>query len=172
MESTSIPRANPSTEQLLQAYWSNDFQPLSDVGQRINAALRADEESADVYRKIASHPTASHLYFSNDDLPPPEQSLQHVQSIPLPTLLSQQLTMVRMYSGMGLLAEANLAWLSVDDKLYLWSYQSDSFFSPPPGATAAPSSVVCSMNMSSGQCVVAVGLVRPKKGRLEFSVVC
>ena len=155
-----------TTEQRLQAYWSaDDFLPLADVGRRINAALRAEEESADVYCKIAS---ASHLYFSEEDVPPPEQSLQHIQSLPWPSLLSQQLTMVRMYSGMGLLAEANLAWMSVDEKLYLWSYRSDSFSSSSSSFDAASTSAVCSFSIPSGQCVVAVGLVCPKKGTFPF----
>lgn len=185
-------------------YWKDDFVPLQAAGSAVNAALRADEQDADLYRRIcnsggiggigaaaagtttAATAPCSHLYFplasssssaAKDDgqqqqqqqltppppRPPPEQELQHLKSVPLPPLLAQQLSTVRMHSSMGLLAAADLAWMSVDDKLYLWSYNTSN---KNTISASSSSSSFCSFAVPSGQCVVSVGLVRPKKGTL------
>jgi Nup133 N terminal like len=172
----------------LRKYWSNDFTPLQAVGGMVNAALRADEEDvhSDLYRCIisgnASSPQPqSHLYFPTaataataaaaaaaaatttnsleDTAPQAEQVLKHRRSVPLPSLLTEKLSTVKRHSSMGLLPGADLAYLSVDDKLYLWSYQTTATTASTPN-----SSSVCSFTVTSGQCVIAVGLVRPKKG--------
>ena len=78
---------------------------------------------------------------------------------------------------MGLLPEADLVWVTSDDKLFLWSYNSTS-------STAATSSVAtstplssqtmnedyCSFTVPSGQCIVSVGLVHPKSNVFTKSV--
>jgi Nup133 N terminal like len=228
MSVSTTASATATTEKLFREYWNNDFVPLQDAGAVINAALRADEQDADLYRKIvvganssarsggggsgtgSSSVGAAHLYFPYDSNtqpppsvtpdttmgpptpsqsepawsllppPPPEQYLQHLQSVPLPSLLSQQLTMARMYSNMGLLSAAHLAWMSVDEKLYLWSYHSNHHYhyyattslTHPimngTDTTLSSSSSFCSFVIPSGQCVISVGLVKPKKGTSFF----
>ena len=94
----------------------------------------------------------------------------------------------QLSSIMGLLPEANLVWLSADEKLFLWSYQatstafSPSFLNnvPSPLTTTTTTPTItdrglsqnsnddkqdyCTFTVPSGQCIVSVGLVRPKPG--------
>ena len=163
--------AASTSSDIIQSYWKDDFIPLQAAGAALNAALRADEQDSDLYRRIC-HGTgtagASHLYFfaggnsngGSQQPPPPEQILEHRKSVPLPPLLAQQLSTVRVHSSMGLLASADLAWMSVDDKLYLWSYNNAAV-----GSGNGAASSFCSFAVPSGQCVVTVGLVQPKKGK-------
>lgn len=156
-----------------EKFWMDDFAPLQAAGTQINAALRSDEQDdkADLYRRISSgNGPASHLYFSSQSFdtnkqPPPLQQLQHHKSIPLPERLEKQIKSVKYQSRMGLLAPAELAWVSVDEKLYLWSYNEATagFRSPEAEAQEPPS--FCSFTVPSGQCVAAVGLARPKEGK-------
>jgi Nup133 N terminal like len=176
-----------TTNDSLSEYWRNDFTPLQAAGAMVNAALRADEQDSDLYRRIlgptrtnatsvASSSSSSHLYFPTTntttadavdaDAAVPEQVLEHRKSVPLPLVIQEQLSTVRRYSRMGLLAEdtgADLAYLTVDDKLYLWSYQTTATRT----TTTSPNSF-CSFTVPSGQCVIAVGLVRPKKGTVQL----
>lgn len=66
----------------------------------------------------------------------------------------QKLEGVKIASLSGLLSEAGLVWLSVDNVLYLWSYEGGDDF--------------CSFDKTHGQCIVSVGIVKPKKGKLEI----
>jgi nuclear pore complex protein Nup155 len=93
--------------------------------------------------------------------PPPTISLRHVHSDALPPLMAQQLQQVKIASLMGLLPEAELAWMSVDDKLFVW---------PCDGTTTGQGATFCSFTVPNGQCVLSVGLVRPKKGVFRNSV--
>lgn len=60
-----------------------------------------------------------------------------------------------------------MAWMSVDNKVYLWHYQSynNNAHTTVRGSSSSdgshPSSL-CSFTVPSGQCVVTLGLVRPK----------
>ena len=106
---------------------------------------------------------------------PPTPYLQHDHSIPLPAQMANEAKKAKLTSLMGLLPEANLVWLSADEKLFLWSYKlsdggmdRDANLSSSWGS-AMPSSFdkredFCSFSVPSGQCIVTVGLVRPKKG--------
>ena len=192
MATSNIPTSQNATTAVavaLRKYWSNDFRPLQAAGGMVNAALRADEEDvhSDLYRRIISGNASSpqsHLYFPTaatvaaatttttnsveDTAPQAEQVLKHRRSVPLPSLLTEKLSTVKRHSSMGLLPGADLAYLSVDDKLYLWSYQTTATTASTPN-----SSSVCSFTVTSGQCVIAVGLVRPKKGTVvSLSHVC
>jgi nuclear pore complex protein Nup155 len=60
---------------------------------------------------------------------------------------------------MGLLREANLAWMSSDDKLFLWSTRA-----------GANGSSFCSFVTPSGQSIVSVGIAPPKKGVFKSNV--
>jgi Nup133 N terminal like len=106
--------------------------------------------------------------------------LVHVKSIPLPPALRDALQAAKNHTFLGLLAPAQLGWLSVDDTLALWKLpspssplSSGSMFLPPSSSSqqhpppnggdhgAAP---ICQFRVPSGQPVVTVGLVRPKPG--------
>jgi Nup133 N terminal like len=109
--------------------------------------------------------------------------LVHVKSIPLPAALRDALQAAQNHTFLGLLAPAQLGWLSVDDTLALWKLpspssplSSGSMFLPSsssqaqqhqsnggddPNVGAAP---ICQFRVPSGQPIVTVGLVRPKPG--------
>lgn len=163
------------TTQQLSDYWKDDFTPLQAAAARINAALREDEQNADLYRRISSGSGPnSHLYFpenSNNNNVPPLLKLQHSKSVPLPPLIQEKLNGVKMQSLMGLMAPADLAWITVDDQLYLWSYDARTGFGSPSRSTSTTSTAAavspkqfCSISVPTGECIVSVGLVRPKRG--------
>jgi len=89
---------------------------------------------------------------SPQKMPPPLFSLQHRKSIPLPAPLDRHLKEVKARNIMGLFAQAGIAWMTVDDTLYLWNYGN------------ATTTEFCYLSVPSRQCVVTAGLVRPKKG--------
>lgn len=145
----------------MQAYWQDDFAPLEAAGKAVLAALREDEAApdADLYRRIVSSGSGSHLYFPSDTKSP-GATLTHSRSIPLPPYLAQQLQTTRVSSLMGLLPEADLVWMSVDEKLYIWSSKTSTV----PGGMED----FCSFMVPTGQSVVSAGLVRPKKGEMPI----
>lgn len=94
---------------------------------------------------------------------PPTPYLQHDRSIPLPRQLADEAKKAKLSSLMGLLPEADLVWVTSDDKLFLWSYNSRSSATT---TTSLSSQTInedyCSFTVPSGQCIVSVGLVHPK----------
>ena len=149
----------------------------SSGGNRNNAATTDDPTTA----SASSSPAAS-------SCSPPTSFLRYEKSIPLPNHLSVEAKKAQLSSMMGLLPEANLVWLSADEKLFLWSYQatntafSSSFLnnvSSPLMTTKTTTTTTvgglsqssnkdkhdyCTFTVPSGQCIVSVGLVRPKPG--------
>ncbi|KAL7539306.1 hypothetical protein ACHAXR_009165, partial [Thalassiosira sp. AJA248-18] len=127
---------------------------------------------------------------------PPTSYLKHDKSLPLPPHLAAEAKKAQLSSLMGLLPEANLVWLSADEKLYLWSYKggvanTDTnnnagggggglFGSPFPssgkgtgggsGGYTNSSEDYCSFTVPSGQCIVSIGLVRAKPGVFTSNV--
>ena len=95
---------------------------------------------------------------------------------------------------MGLFPEANLVWVVCDKVLFLWrhasacsggddrggggrGYESDAAAGSAAswgGVPSLPRKVLsedlCSFTVPSGQCIVGVGLVRPKKGEFVSSL--
>lgn len=153
-------------------YWKDDYAPLQSAGRAVLQTLREEEaaDDADLYRRLSSSGVGSHLYFPSStsstagggagagagaaqgaNRTAVTSTIQHKKSIPLPPLLAQELKSVKSHSFMGLLAPASLAWMSVDDKVFLWPFQElGSFFS---------------FQVPTGQSVITVGLIRPKKGK-------
>jgi nuclear pore complex protein Nup155 len=167
----------------LEEYWNDDFTPLQAAGQAVLHALREDEAApdADLYRRITHSGSGSHLYFAEQSNvggggsnggassgastgpTPPVVSMKHIRSVPLPKFLEEKLRTTQSHSLMGLLSQAKLAWMSVDHTVYLWSFHATE---------TANGSTFCSFAVPSGQPVVAVGLVRPKKGTNEMTDYC
>ena len=153
-------------------YWKDDFVPLQNAGKSILNALRKDESCAhgDLYRRIISTtPTTTtagtgmndsdstvpnHHYFSKG-------AWKHKQSIPLPPYLQEQISKAKMSTMMGLFPQAQLAWMTVDDKVYLWTYNGQS-----------SDSEFMDFQVPSHQPIVSVGLAPPKQGKTtRFSLV-
>ena len=106
---------------------------------------------------------------------------KYTNSIPLPSYITNIIqTETKMSSLMGILPQGNMVWVSVDDALYLWEYGSLERKSgmgsningrnAPGGGGEGREDFVC-FKVPSGQCVVSVGLVKPKKGEFLFWVV-
>jgi nuclear pore complex protein Nup155 len=131
---------------------------LQGAGKSILNVLRKDESSAhgDLYRRILStsstssstdtESTPNHNYF-------PDGKWSHAQSIPLPPYLQEQLSKAKMSTMMGLFPQAELAWLTIDDSIYLWTY------------TRSADSEFLHFQVPSHQPIVSVGLAPPKQGK-------
>lgn len=140
-------------------YWKDDFMPLQNAGKSILKALRNDESSThgDLYRRILSststtntfaaesESSVNHRYFSDG-------TWKHASSIPLPSFLQEQLAKAKMSSMMGLFPEAELAWMTIDDCIYLWTY------------TRSADGEFLSFQVPSHQPIVSVGIAPPKQG--------
>ena len=124
----------------------------------------------------------------------PTSHLIHSHSLPLPTPIATALQTTQISHFMGLYTEANLVWVACDSVLFLWrhhgsssssssygGYESDaaaggggggsSMWGGVPSLPRRMSEDVCSFRVPSGQCIVGVGVVRPKRGELLFCLV-
>ena len=153
------------------SYWKDDFLPLQAAGKSILRELRGDEAApdADLYRRITNSimgtsggtPTAdttkskSHNYFPQESCS--LSNVSHSRSVPLPPFLGQQLEQAKVSSYMGLFPQAELSWLTVDDKLYLWSYNTSQNSMDPQDFSW--------FTVPSHRPIVSVGLVPPKQGK-------
>jgi hypothetical protein len=103
--------------------------------------------------------------------------IRHVKSVPLPAVLSDMLRKGGFAATfMGLHSEAQMAWLSIDHTVFLWSYGQDSpitsngapmpvdFALPPEIDDVGHSATFVSYTVPSHEPILAVGLVRPLKG--------
>jgi nuclear pore complex protein Nup155 len=140
-------------------YWKDDFVALQHAGKSILSALRKDESSAhgDLYRRILSPPSSSSTSSETESIPNhhyfAEGAWKHVQSIPLPPYLQEQVSKAKMSTMMGLFPEAELAWITIDDHVYLWTY------------TRSVDSHFLSFQVPSHQPIVSIGLAPPKQGK-------
>ena len=186
-------------------YWKDDFTPLQTAGASILQVLRQDEAAADadLYRRITSSAAAttgtetngannsnqnkSHLYFE-DSSPVALSQLCHQRSIPIPPFLTPKLAKCKVSTYMGLFPQAELAWMTVDDTLYLWSFKNPSGAATAgaglhmrqgynPSMSFGPSQNSYHANATSEDFlwftvpshrpIVSVGLVPPKQGMEE-----
>lgn len=99
-------------------------------------------------------------------VPNVHSTLNHAASIPLPPYLTNIIKETKLSSLMGILPDANMVWVSVDDALYLWEYDS-SLVVGGRNSGRYKEDFVC-FKVPSGQCVVSVGIVPPKKGMSFF----
>jgi hypothetical protein len=134
----------------IENYWKDDFLPLETAGKAILRELREDEAAGDLHRRMLGSGTGSHLYFMS------QAAFQHERSIPLPPHLAKQLHTVKRSLLMGILPVADLSWMSVDHKLFLWSFDDEIDF--------------LDLEITSKQCIVSVGIAKPKKGTNTLGV--
>jgi hypothetical protein len=133
------------------------------------AGFASDAAAAAAGEEPANDP--AHHYFPNGPV-------QHAKSIPLPPYLQGLLTTkLKISTTMGLLPQAEMAWMTIDDTVYLWTYH-HSFVSGTGGvggasssssSTAAgggdPSHQFLEFQVPSRQPIISVGLAPPKPGK-------
>lgn len=117
---------------------------------------------------------------------PPTSYLKYEHSLPLPAHLANEMNKAQLSSLMGVSSEANLVWLTADDKLFLWSYDSSTsntttatnynYDSKKWGTFTNTTTTsandrynyqdtrqdYCCFTVPSGQCIVSVAIVHPK----------
>ncbi|KAG7360980.1 Nup133 N terminal like protein [Nitzschia inconspicua] len=93
-----------------------------------------------------------------------ESPIQHVGTIPLPPELQEKRKNVKISTMMGLFPQGELAWLTVDGTVYLWSYNSALDGTADGAAKAGESKQMIEFQMPSKQPIVSVGLAPPKPG--------
>ena len=91
------------------------------------------------------------------------ETFTHTHSIELPPYLVNAVKETKLSSLMGLLHEARIVWLSVDDILYLWEYSKHPNTAVGNNGERKRDDFV-RFQVPSGLCIVSVGLVKPKKG--------
>jgi len=90
------------------------------------------------------------------------RNIQHVKSIPLPHHLAQTLaTDTQLVSLMGTFPDARLVWVTVDNTLYIWEYETNIHSTNDRQDFVA-------FTVPTGQVIVSVGLVPPKQGMCLF----
>lgn len=102
----------------------------------------------------------AHHYFANGPV-------RHSKSIPLPPYLQGLLaTKLKISTTMGLFPQAEMAWMTIDDTVYLWTYNA-SFVTGNGGGTSAgdPSNHFLEFQVPSRQPIISVGLAPPKPGK-------
>ncbi|MGK3755701.1 MAG: hypothetical protein ACI8RD_008011 [Bacillariaceae sp.] len=96
--------------------------------------------------------------------------IKHAQTIPLPPYLREVRSKAKVAILMGLFPEAQLAWMTTDDTVYLWAYHQNSgningIRSGGCGSSGVENQFL-EFKVPSGQPIVSVGLAPPKKGEL------
>ena len=76
-------------------------------------------------------------------------NLQNLQTIPLPSELTNQFAHAQQNCEMGLFEEINRAWLTIDSNIYLWAYDNASDVAYFDGLTES---------------ILGVGLIKPRSG--------
>ena len=154
-------------------YWQDDFAPLQSAGKAILQVLRQDEASphGDLYRRILSTSTSTSTSTTTTptslsettDAPPnhhyfADGQWTHARSVPLPSFLQDQLSKAKISILMGLFSQANMAWMTIDDTIYLWSHA-------VPGSTNSSDREFLYFKVPTNQPIISAGLVRPKPGQ-------
>jgi hypothetical protein len=132
----------PNPAAVLAEYWGDDFRPLESAGKAVLRAMREDEAAsdADLFRKVTEN-NGKHLYFSAQD------QIAHKKSIPLPPVIVDAMAQAKHHSFMGILAQASMVWATSDEKLFLWSFETEGVHS-----------------FQASEPIITVGLVKPTEG--------
>lgn len=101
-----------------------------------------------------------------------ESTIQHMGTIPLPPELEEKRKKVKMSTMMGLFPQGQLAWLTIDDTVHLWSYNSSLDGTSDGAAQAGDSGQMMQYQMPSKQTIISVGLAQPKPGEFCFCGRC
>jgi hypothetical protein len=96
---------------------------------------------------------------------PSSTTVQHMGTIPLPSQLQEKRKHVKISTMMGLFPRGELAWLTIDDTVYLWSYNSSLDGTIDGAGNAGVSTQMMEYQVPSKQPIVSVGLAPPKPGK-------
>ena len=97
--------------------------------------------------------------------------MKHTQTIPLPPYLQEMRSKVKFATRMGLFPEAELAWMTTDDTVYLWTYHQNSGNANGIRSGGGAENQFLEFRVPSHQTIISVGLAPPKKGALPFLLV-
>jgi nuclear pore complex protein Nup155 len=90
--------------------------------------------------------------------------IKHNQTIPLPPYLLEVRSKAKISILMGLFPEAELAWMTADDTVYLWTYHQNSGSANGIRSGGGAENQFLEFQVPSRQPIVSVGLAPPKKG--------
>ena len=90
--------------------------------------------------------------------------IKHNQTIPLPPYLQEVRSKAKVAILMGLFPEAELAWMTTDDTVYLWTYHQNSGNANGIRSGGGGENQFLEFRVPSRQPIVSVGLAPPKKG--------
>lgn len=94
--------------------------------------------------------------------------IKHKQTIPLPPYLQEVRSKAKVSILMGLFPEAELAWMTTDDTVYLWTYHQNSGNANGIRSAGGGENQFLEFRVPSRQPIVSVGLAPPKKGAFLF----
>mmetsp|Transcript_14798 Transcript_14798/g.34244 ORF Transcript_14798/g.34244 Transcript_14798/m.34244 type:complete len:1911 (+) Transcript_14798:203-5935(+) len=90
--------------------------------------------------------------------------IKHKQTIPLPPYLQEVRSKAKVSILMGLFPEAELAWMTTDDTVYLWTYHQNSSNANGIRSAGGGENQFLEFRVPSRQPIVSVGLAPPKQG--------
>ena len=96
--------------------------------------------------------------------------IKHNQTIPLPPYLLEVRSKAKVSILMGLFPEAELAWMTTDDTVYLWTYHQNTGNANGIRSGGAAENQFLEFKVPSRQPIISVGLAPPKKGAFEFGL--
>ncbi|CAM9600176.1 unnamed protein product, partial [Choristocarpus tenellus] len=135
---------------------NDPFKVLMDASASLVQQLRRDELVPELGKQLSnSSPPPAYGYFCDPFVPGSLGSqVEREGFVQLPPHLARERDRVECMSFMGLLPEIHHAWLSVDNVLYLWDYQTQDF----------------TQYRDLDQVIVTVALVPPKRGVFQDAV--
>lgn len=140
---------------------------------RVNSSMRSanDAESNPAHKYFPPGSDGSNKIEEKADVDP--GPIQHKQTIPLPPYLQEVRFKAKVSILMGLFPEAELAWMTADDTVYLWTYHRNGGKAHGIRGTSASGgeSQFLEFKVPSKQPIVSVGLAPPKKGEFRITYI-
>ena len=135
---------------------NQDFQIVEKAAELLTEKLQQDEKVPDLEEQFRSQDSGHHRYFvwpyKNEYW---GDAIDHANFIPLPQRVRDQYQRVESASFMGLLPEINCAWITVDNKLFLWNYLQPQ---------------ACELFEGLTETIISVSLSAPKPGVFQDTV--
>jgi len=133
-------------------------------GSSSTMATANDADSNPAHRYFPSEEAENNNSDSNDTDIDVVGPIKHNQTIPLPRYLMEVRSKAKVSVLMGLFPEAELAWMTTDDTVYLWTYHQNSGNANGIRSGGGVENQFLEFRVPSRQPIVSVGLAPPKKG--------